>query len=88
MPINTFFIIVAFYLILDIYTYFGLKSLLKNQRVQSVFSLIYLGISCWILYAFYVMYGTIKGRCQPDKGSPRAKKPLTACTLPLDSFLG
>ena len=60
MPINTFFAIVAFYLMLDIYTYFGLKSLLKNKIAINVFSLIYLGISCWILHAFYIMYGTIK----------------------------
>lgn len=60
MPINTFFAIVAFYLILDSYTYFGLKSLLKNKVVRRGFSLVYIGISCWILHAFYVMYGTIK----------------------------
>ncbi|MFK7984298.1 MAG: metallophosphoesterase [Saprospiraceae bacterium] len=60
MPINAFFIIVACYLILDIYTHFGLKSLLKNKRAKSIFSLIYIGISCWILHAFYIMYGTIK----------------------------
>ncbi len=60
MPINAFFAIVAFYLTLDIYTYFGLKSLLKNKIAKQVYSLIYIAISCWILHAFYIMYGTIK----------------------------
>ncbi len=60
MPITTFFIIIAFYLVLDIYTYFGLKSLLKGRISKAIFTIIYIVISCWILHAFYVMYGTIK----------------------------
>lgn len=65
MPVKSFFIIVFFYLLIDLYTYFGLKSLLgskkeTNPSISLLFSLAYLAISLWILHAFYVMYGTIK----------------------------
>lgn len=60
MPINMFFAIIAFYLILDVYTYFGLKSLLKNKGITWIYSLVYISISCWVFYAFYIMHGTIK----------------------------
>ena len=60
MPINTFIAIVVFYLILDIYTYFSLKSLVKGKTSTNIFTLFYISISCWILYAFYVVFGAVK----------------------------
>ena len=59
MPVNTFFAIVAFYIVLDIYTYFGLKSLLKGKVTTVLYTIVYIAISCWILYAFYKVYGAV-----------------------------
>ena len=59
MPVKSFYFIVLFYLLLDLYTYFGLKSILKEQ-ISRLYTIAYVAISLWILHAFYVMYGTVK----------------------------
>ena len=60
MPVNTFLAIIAFYAVLDIYTYLGLRSLWKDKLTKILFTLLYIGVSCWIYYAFYVLLDTVK----------------------------
>jgi len=49
-------IMFAFYLFLDAYTYFGLKSLFTNQRNIRIFQAVYLLSSIFVIFSFYQMY--------------------------------
>jgi len=49
-------IMFAFYLFLDAYTYFGLKSLFTNQRNIRTFQAVYLLSSIFVIFSFYQMY--------------------------------
>ena len=49
-------IMFAFYLFLDVYTYFGLKSLFTTQRNIRIFQAVYLLTSLYIVFSFYQMY--------------------------------
>jgi len=49
-------IMFAFYMFLDVYTYFGLKSLFTTQRNIRIFQAVYLLSSLYIIFSFYQMY--------------------------------
>ena len=49
-------IMFAFYIFLDVYTYFGLKSLFTTQRSIRIFQGAYLLTSLYIIFSFYQMY--------------------------------
>jgi len=49
-------IMFAFYMFLDVYTYFGLKSLFTTQRNIRIFQVVYLLTSLYIIFSFYQMY--------------------------------
>ncbi len=54
-------IMFAFYLFLDVYTYFGLKSLFTTQRSIRIFQVAYLLTSLYIIFSFYQMYVGFSG---------------------------
>lgn len=56
--INFIHTLIAFYVFLDIYTFFGLCSLFKGKK-QWVFSGIYLLVSAYIYYSLYTLYGML-----------------------------
>lgn len=45
----------AFYLFLDIYTFFGLRSLFSKQRTKNIFSAIYVALSVYVFYCFWAV---------------------------------
>ncbi len=59
--LNTFYTICFIYAFLDIYTFFGLKSLLKNKKQQVLFSVAYWLLSAFIYYCFYKFHEAFIG---------------------------
>ena len=59
--INTFFSIWGIYFLLDIYTYFGLKSLFRKRASKIIFSIIYILFSLYIHYSFYSLHQAMTG---------------------------
>lgn len=53
--INTFFNICAFYVFLDIYTFFGLQSLFKG-KFKWIYRFLYILTSVFVYYCFYTFY--------------------------------
>lgn len=59
--LNTFYWICAIYVFLDIYTFFGLKSLFKDKKKRRIFSITYIILSIFIYYSFYRFYAAFTG---------------------------
>ena len=59
--LNAFFTICWIYLVLDVYTYFGLRSLLDGKRYRAAFSVVYIIASVLIYYSFYRFYAAFTG---------------------------
>ena len=59
--LNQFYTICLIYVFLDIYTFFGLKSLFKNKRNRWLFTIGYWLISAFIYYSFYSFYAAATG---------------------------
>lgn len=53
---NVFFILCLLYLFLDIYMYFGLKSLFTTKKYLRIFQVVYLLSSVYVYYSFYVVH--------------------------------
>lgn len=52
--------LIMFYVFLDIYTFFGLKSLFKGRQVW-LFSLLYWAVSAYVYYCWYALYDVLFG---------------------------
>jgi len=50
----------AFYLFLDIYTFFGLRSLFSSKRAKNIFSAIYVATSIYVFYCFWAVLQVIR----------------------------
>jgi len=59
--LNTFYTICLVYAFLDIYTFFGLKSLIKDKTQQLIFSIAYWLLSAFIYYNFYEFHEAFTG---------------------------
>ena len=53
--------IYGLYVFLDIYTYFGLRSLFKTRASRWVYTLIYISLSLFIYYSFFRFYEAFTG---------------------------
>ena len=56
--LNTFYIICGIYVLLDVYTYFGLKSLISKASSVRIFTIIYVLTSLFIYFSFYQFYAS------------------------------
>ena len=59
--LNTFYAICWIYLVLDVYTFFGLRSLFKHRNARLTFSIFYILTSLFIYYSFYRFYAAFTG---------------------------
>ncbi len=59
--LNVFYWICAIYVLLDIYTFLGLKSLFIEKRAGLIFQFVYMLTSLFIYYSFYRLYVTFTG---------------------------
>ena len=59
--LNTFYTICLIYTCLDIYTFFGLKSLFKDKTQRIIFSIAYWLLSAFIYYSFYKFHEAFTG---------------------------
>ena len=59
--IGTFNSICIIYFFLDIYTFFGLRSLFTNKTAKTLFSLLYIATSIFIYFSFYQFYVAFTG---------------------------
>ena len=59
--LNAFYGICALYVLLDIYTFFGLKSLFVEKRASFTFQVVYILTSLFIYYSFYRFHGAFTG---------------------------
>jgi predicted MPP superfamily phosphohydrolase len=59
--LNTFYWICAIYFLLDVYTFFGLRSLFKTKINQLIFSGLYVLVSLFVYYSFYRFYAAFTG---------------------------
>ncbi len=59
--LSQFYSITLIYVFLDMYTFFGLKSLFKSKRNRIIFSVAYWLISAFIYYSFYRFHAAFTG---------------------------
>lgn len=59
--INTITFIYGLYILLDIYTFFGLKSLFRTKTSKLIFSIAYILCSIYIYYCMYSVYQALFG---------------------------
>lgn len=59
--LNSFFMICGIYVLLDVYTYFGLKSLFPKPTALRMYQVTYILASLFIYFSFYKVYLTFSG---------------------------
>ncbi len=57
---NFIFVIIGIHLFLDVYTYFGLRSLIADARYHKIFTILYLCSSAFVYYCLYQFYQGIQ----------------------------